>query len=267
MIDAKGENAGTRPAHQLIEIAMNGPAKNALGTDMMTWLLGRLHDAAGAPILLTGAGDAFSAGLNLKEVAGLDPEGMARYLRLLERCMSALYQYPGPTVALVNGHAIAGGCVLTLACDYRVSTSDARARIGLNEVALGVRFPPRVLRIVKDRVPAPSLVPVLLAAELFAPPRAVAHGLVDETSEDPSAVARAKIAALAAHPADAYAATKRALRGAVDADLASDDAEAHWFRECVPIWTSDAVKERVRRVLGGGSNNNKKEQRRERKEA
>jgi enoyl-CoA hydratase/carnithine racemase len=239
----------------MIEIAMSGPAKNALGTEMMTWLLARLHDAAGEPVLLTGAGDAFSAGLNLKEVAALEPEGMATYLRLLERCMSALYQYPGPTVALVNGHAIAGGCVLTLACDYRVSTKDPRARIGLNEVALGVRFPPRVLRIVKDRVPAPSLVPVLLGAELFAPTQAAALGLIDETSEDPSALARTKLAALAAHPADAYAATKRALRGAVDADLAPDDVETRWFHECVPIWTSEAVKERVRRVLGGGKEN------------
>ena len=182
-------------------------------------------------------------------MAGLNPEGMARFLRLLERCMSALYQYPGPTVALVNGHAIAGGCVLTLACDYRVATNDPRARIGLNEVALGVRFPPRVLRIVRDRVPAPSLVPVLLGAELFAPPQAVAHGLIDETSADAAEVARAKLAALAAHPADAYAATKRALRGAAESDLAPDDVETRWLRECVPVWTGDAVKERVRRVL------------------
>ena len=234
----------------MVEIVMSGPAKNALGSEMMTWLLERLREANGAPVLLTGAGDAFSAGLNLKEVAGLDPEGMARYLRLLERCMSALYQYPGPTVALVNGHAIAGGCVLLLACDYRVATSDPRTRIGLNEVALGVRFPPRVLRIVRERVPAASHVPVLLGAELFAPPQAVAHGLVDEIGGDPGEIARAKLAAFAAHPADAYAATKRALRGAAEADLAPEDVEARWLRESVPVWTGDAVKERLRRVLG-----------------
>jgi enoyl-CoA hydratase/carnithine racemase len=234
----------------MIEIAMTGRAKNALGSEMMRWLLERLGEAKGEAVLLTGAGDAFSAGLDLKEVAGLDPDGMTRYLGLLERCMSALYLYPGPTVALVNGHAIAGGCVLTLACDYRVATNDPRARIGLNEVALGVRFPPRVLRIVRDRVPAPSHVPVILGAELFAPDRALAHGLVDEVSAEAASVARARLAAFAAHPADAYAATKRALRGAADADLASDEAEARWLAECVPVWTGDAVKERVRKVLG-----------------
>jgi enoyl-CoA hydratase/carnithine racemase len=150
----------------------------------------------------------------------------------------------------VNGHAIAGGCILALACDYRVATRDPKVRIGLNEVALGVRFPPRVLRIARDRVPGASHVPVLLGAELFAPERALAHGLVDEVSDDAGVVARARLGALAAHPADAYAATKRALRGAVDADLAPDDAEARWLRECVPIWTGAEVKERVRKVLG-----------------
>ena len=117
----------------MVEIVMNGPAKNALGSQMMTWLLERLGQANGEPVLLTGAGDAFSAGLNLKEVAALDPEGMAGYLRLLERCMSALYQYPGPTVALVNGHAIAGGCVLAAAADRRIAADTPTARIGASE--------------------------------------------------------------------------------------------------------------------------------------
>ncbi len=234
----------------MIEIAMNGPAKNALGTGMMTWLLERLAAANGQPVLLTGTGDAFSAGLDLKQVASLDDEGMTAFLRLLERCVSALYLYPGPTVALVNGHAIAGGCVLTLACDERVAVDDARARIGLNEVALGVRFPPRVMKMVRDRVPTASQVPVILGAGLFSPSEALAHGLLDAVVPDAGTLARSRLAALAAHPADAYAAAKRALRGAVDTDLAPDDVQASWLRECVPIWTGDAVKARVRKVLG-----------------
>ncbi|HEY2509433.1 MAG TPA: enoyl-CoA hydratase/isomerase family protein, partial [Polyangiaceae bacterium] len=167
-----------------VEITMNGPGKNALGTEMMTWLLEQLARANGAPVLLTGTGDAFSAGLNLKEVASLDGDGMVRYLRLLERCMSAFYQYPGPVVALVNGHAIAGGCVLTMACDYRVAKRDPKIRIGLNEVSLGVPFPPRVLRIVRSRLVPASEVPVLLGAELFPVEKAQALGLIDEASDD-----------------------------------------------------------------------------------
>jgi enoyl-CoA hydratase len=233
----------------MVEITMNGPAKNALGTETMTWLLERLADAKGAPVLLTGSGDAFSAGLNLKEVAALDEEGMSRYLRLLERCMSAYYLHPAPIVALLNGHAIAGGCVLALACDYRVATSDPRVRIGLNEVALGVPFPPRVLHVVRDRVPRAFQTAVLLGAELFSPEDALRCGLVDEVSADAGATARARLAKLAKHPADAYAATKRALRGSADTDLASDQAEAFWIRESAPSWSSTELKQRVLAAL------------------
>lgn len=215
----------------VIEIAMNGPAKNALGRDMMAWLLERLGSAGGEPVMLTGTGDAFSAGLNLKEVLALDAEGASTFLGLLERCTSALYQYPGPTVALVNGHAIAGGCVLALACDYRVATDDARARIGLNEVALGVRFPARVMRIVRGRVPGAHHMPVILGAQLFSPQAALAHGLVDAIAADARAAAGARLAELAALPAGAYAAAKKALRGAVPSDLVPEEAEADWLRE------------------------------------
>src|SRR5580700_9553249 len=103
----------------MFEITMAGPAKNAMGAAMLTWLLERLDVARGQPVLLTGSGDAFSAGLNLKEVSSLDAPAMDVFLRLLERCMSAYYLYPAPIVAAVNGHAIAGGAVLTLACDHR----------------------------------------------------------------------------------------------------------------------------------------------------
>src|SRR5260370_27283898 len=115
------------------EIVVRGPGKNALGTEMMGFLLAQLDAAAGKPILLTGEGDAFAAGLNLKEVARLDEAGMARFLEMLERVMCALYLYPGPTVALVNGHAIAGGCVLALCCDRRIACDEPRLKMGLNE--------------------------------------------------------------------------------------------------------------------------------------
>ncbi|MCA9565939.1 MAG: enoyl-CoA hydratase/isomerase family protein, partial [Myxococcales bacterium] len=118
-------------------IRIEGPGKNSLSSDLMNAIISGLHDAAGEPVLITGAGDAFSAGLNLKEMAGLDAAGMDRFLRTLEEMVVTLHHYPGPTAAAVNGHAIAGGCVITLCCDFRIMTTVPKARIGLNEVALG----------------------------------------------------------------------------------------------------------------------------------
>jgi enoyl-CoA hydratase len=247
-VAAPGVSAYAR--RRMIEITMDGPGKNALGTAMMTFLIERLRDAAGAPVLLTGSGDAFSAGLNLREVAGLDGDGMLAFLRLLEDCMAALYLYPGPTVAAVNGHAIAGGCVLTLCCDHRVATASPRSKIGLNETALGVRFPPRVLVIVRRRLALQHADRVLLGAELFDTKAALGLGLVDEIADDVVATARARLTALAAHPAGAYAQTKADLRGASPADLVADDVHDRALRAASAMWSAPGVKEKMLRVLG-----------------
>jgi enoyl-CoA hydratase len=235
----------------VIEIELNGPAKNALGTETMTVLLEKVRAAKNEPLLFTGAGDAFSAGLNLKEIASLDEAGMRRFLALLETTLCAIYQHPRPTVALINGHAIAGGCLLGLCCDWRVAVDEPKSKIGLNEVALGVLFPPRVLEIVKRRVPWRYLEEVVLGAGLVGPADALRIGLVDEVfaKGEARAAAEKRLAARVALPAEAYAATKKMLRGASEQDLVSDAEEARAIDAAVPAWISPELKKRVLAVL------------------
>jgi enoyl-CoA hydratase len=229
------------------EITLRAPGKNALDSAAMQALRTELVAAAGEPILLTGAGEAFSAGLNLKEVAELDAAAMRRFIDLLEDLVLELYTYPGPTVALVNGHAIAGGTVLALCCDYRIAHDDPRMRIGLNEVALGVRFPPRILRLARARIPLAHRERVLLGAELVAPRDALAVGLIDEVSADAASRAREHLATLARHPAATYAATKRALRaGALDPTA---EERAHFLEHDLPGWTAAELKQRIDALL------------------
>lgn len=197
-------------------IKLSGPGKNALSSAMMRHILEGLDKAAGAPVLLTGEGDALSAGLDLKEVLMLDPGGMIAFLHLLERCMTTLYLYPGPTVAVLGGHAIAGGSVLAACCDLRIATSKPTAKIGLNETALGLRFPPRILAILRRRLPPQHMDEILLGAGLFSPEKALRLGLVDEVADDPYEVGLARLAELAKHPAAVYAQTKQDLRGTAD---------------------------------------------------
>lgn len=234
------------------EIRLDGPGKNSLGTAMLTFLLDQLREAGGEPVLLTGAGDALSAGLNLKEVGALEGEAMLAFLKLLERAVAALYLYPGPTVALVNGHAIAGGCVLTLACDHRVAAANPKIKIGLNEVALGMRFPPRILAMAKQRVPRQFHTAVLLGGQLFDPLGALRVGLIDEVAEveveDARAVAEARLAALGANPGQAYALTKSDLRGS-EQDLCPDAAWDALLREAVEVWTAPELKRKIAAML------------------
>lgn len=228
------------------EVVLEGPGKNALGSALMRQLLDALRSAAGEAVLLRGAGDAFCAGLNLKEMAALDAAGMQGFLALLEDMVQALYEYPGPTAAAVNGHAVAGGCVLALGCDWRVMTAAAGARIGLNEIAIGARFPPRTWAMVKARVPAASLERVVLGAQLVDPRSALGLGLVDELADDPLSVAKERLAVLAGHPRDAYAVAKRGIRGVL---APGAEALARWKGEDLAAWTSPQFRALIERQL------------------
>lgn len=226
---------------------MQHPGKNALGTDLIGWLDDELRRAGDQPILLTGTGDAFSAGLNLKEVLGLDRQGMEAMLRRLDALYARLFLHPAPTVALVNGHAIAGGCILMLACDWRIAADEPKARIGVSELALGACIPPFALNMVRHRLPAHTVERVILGAQLHDPHAALALGLVDEVSADAPTAASKRLQALSAHPRATYALTKRALRSGLAAVATEDERR---FREIeVPIWTSAEMKERVAAVL------------------
>ena len=227
-------------ADDVYELVIAAPRRNALSTDVMQRLLAALREAGGRPLLLRGADGTFSAGLNLKEVAGLDAPAMARFLRLLDALIDALYEYPGPTVACVDGHAIAGGCVLALCCDWRVAADRAGSRMGLNEVALGLEFPPKILALARDRVPRRHLERVLLEAGLHDPHTARALGLVDEVATNAGAAARAALERFAAAPRQAYVATKRALRAGV---LSLSAAQQQAFeQQIVPAWCAPQTK-------------------------
>jgi enoyl-CoA hydratase/carnithine racemase len=230
------------------EIVLSSRKKNATSTATLEALARDLASAAGEPILLSGAGDVFSAGLDLEEVAELDLLRARRLIEALEAAVEALFTYPAPTVALVNGHAIAGGCVLVLCCDHRVATSNPKARIGLNEVAAGLVFPPKTLAMVRARLTAAQAEQAVLGARLLDPASARDAGLVDEVAADPRAVALARLETLVRHPLDAYARAKRALRGRA---LVLGDAERRALEEeIVPRWASEETRAAARRLLG-----------------
>ncbi|WP_394832369.1 enoyl-CoA hydratase/isomerase family protein [Pendulispora rubella] len=233
----------------IFEIKLAHPAKNALDSTLMAYLLEQLREAAGRPVLITGSDNAFSAGLNLKTVSRFDGPAMRMFLDRLEHFMAAVYLYPGPVAAAINGHAIAGGCVLALCCDYRVALADPKIKIGLNEVALGVRFPPRIHTIVSRRVPPQHHERVILGAELFDPITAFELGLLDAVSEDPLQNARDRLTTWGALPQDAYSATKRDLRGRGETDLCPEAEHKKRLDEAVEAWITDDVKNRMLAAL------------------
>jgi len=226
-----------------MDIVIAGPAKNALGTGVLQSLRDQIAAAGTAPLFVQGEGDAFSAGLDLKEVLGADADHLRRFLDLLNDVVVGLFRHPAPTVAAVQGHAIAGGALVARACDHVVATTDAGCKIGLNETALGLLFPPRILAVVRHRLPRRFHTEVLLGAHLYDPVGAERCGLVDELAPDVGGTARARFDALAAHPAPAYAANKAQLIG--DVGLPDAEADQRFVEEVLPSWTSPELRERI----------------------
>jgi enoyl-CoA hydratase len=116
-------------------------------------------------------------------------------------------------VAAVNGHAIAGGAILLLACDQRL-LARGTARVGLSEVLVGVRFPAWALEIARFALPPQHFSTVILTGRSWLPEEALAHGFVDELVEPERLLDRACEVAqeMAAIRPTTFTATKMAVR-------------------------------------------------------
>lgn len=173
---------------------------------------------AGKGVVITGAGRCFSAGLDLKIVPKYSPDEQREMLRTVNRMIRGLYAMPRPVVAAVNGHAMAGGLVLALACDVRVSTS-APCKLALTEVNVGIPFPAGPMTIVMAELPPHAARLLTLTGDAFDPSHALALGIVDEVVPPERVLPRAleRAATLGALPG--YPRIKAQLRKAALVDL------------------------------------------------
>jgi enoyl-CoA hydratase len=202
---------------RLAILRLNRPPVNAVDVDLLRAVDLALGEIAGrddlAALVVTGAGRAFSAGLDLRDVPSYTPAGQREMVRGINRMVATLYGLPIPTVAAVTGHAIAGGLVIALACDYRIGTS-APCRIGLTEARAGIPFPHAAMAIVKAELgPAVARRRTLVAMN-GSSQEALAEGILDEVQAPEAVVPRALEVArdLATIPRVAYGRIKRQLR-------------------------------------------------------
>jgi len=200
-------------------------------------------------LILTGTGSIFSAGVDLfRIVESTESHYVGLFLALLNRTIERLFSFPLPTIAAVNGHAIAGGCILVQACDYRLMSRDG-GRIGTPELLVGVPFPPAALEILRFTVAPSHLQRVIYSGETFSTVEALSMGLIDEGVAKTALMDRAATVAtqFAALPRETFRTTKRELRRSTVErfdKLASDSGG-----EIARIWSSPETKEGIRAYL------------------
>ncbi|HVV75347.1 MAG TPA: enoyl-CoA hydratase/isomerase family protein [Mycobacteriales bacterium] len=221
-------------------VELDQGAVNALDLELVeaiTTTLGRID----GPIVLTGRGRAFSAGVDLRRIVEDGDDYIERFLHALSRAFNAVFTFPHPTVAAVNGHAIAGGCVIALACDLRLMSAGT---IGLTELPVGVAFPRIALEIVRYAL-GPLAAKTVLQGEAVGRQEALRLGMVDEVVEASELLERSTDTAvkLARTPATLYARTKQDLHAPALSAVASEPEGA------LQVWTAPETKARLEEFL------------------
>lgn len=223
-------------------LRMEGGKANAINPAFLEELGAQLDAFDGDParaLVLIGYDRFFSAGLDLVTLADFDRAAMDAFMERFDRTMLRVFCATYPVVAAVNGHAVAGGCVLAMQADRRV-LAEGGTRFGVNETALGVGLPATVIEAFRAQVPAPSMIRACVDGTLFEPDEALALGLVHDVVPAEQVEARAidEAARLGAIGAASFAHVKEGLRAphavAMAASLA-DDVRADWL----DTWFSD----------------------------
>ena len=189
---------------------------NALDIEFGTALadaLDQLERSAARAIVITGQGSVFGAGVDLAALLEGGPSYVRRFLPIMGRAFERLATFPKPVVAAVNGHAIAGGAIIMLACDARLLARGS-ARIGLSEIRVGVLFPAWALEIARFATPPEHFSTLICTGRSWPPEEALARGLVDELVDADTLLDRAcQVAAeMGAVPTAKFTATKLAVR-------------------------------------------------------
>ena len=163
-------------------------------------------------VVLTGQGGIFSAGVDLIRTSEGGPAYVRRFLPVLNAMFDTVFRFPKPVVAAINGHAIAGGCVLACCADRRLM-AQGNGRIGVTELLVGLPFPALAFEIMRNVTMSRYFPKAILAGETYLCDGGEERGWIDDVVMAADLMDRAAVAAqtFAAIPAATFAMTKRQM--------------------------------------------------------
>ncbi len=202
-------------------------------------------------VVITGSGSSFSAGVDLFRLIKDGPEYGLRFLPVLDAMLKDALTFPKPLIAAVNGHAIAGGCILAAACDRRIM-AEGHGRIGVPELVVGVPFPALPLQIMAARMPDTAFRDLVLTGRVVHVDEAMTLGLIDEKCAAEALLDRAIAVAnqFADIPAGAFALTKEAFTTLIlDRTACLSDLNARVVHAWMQPQTYDTIRAYLERTV------------------
>lgn len=237
---------------QIAVVTLSRGKVNALNTAVLEQLRESFDSLKDDPevraVILTGQGKFFSFGFDIPEFLGSPKEVYVDFLNKFTAFYAYLYQYPKAVIAAVNGHAVAGGCILATACDYRVMVT-GKARIALNEVTFGASLFAGSVAILKNCVGHRNAEKVLFTGAMSKAEEAFELGLVDKVSAEESLMDDAVEAArvYVKNYGKAFGSLKRLARNIKIPEF--DSLERKSIEEFLEIWYSDKTMKNLKQIL------------------
>jgi len=236
---------------EIATVTLSRGKVNALNEPMVEEITTSLEDLATdnevKSIIFTGSGKFFSFGFDVPEFLSYPKNDFVRYLETFTNLYTYVFSFPKPIVAALNGHTIAGGCMLATACDLRLMVT-GKARISLNEITFGAPVFAGSLEMLRYCVGSRNAQSIVYSGAMYSAEEAFQLGLVDQVSaEDALAEDARKIAQeLAQKDSSAFRSIKHLLRKPVAEEMIKRERDA--IHEFVDIWYSEQTWENLKAI-------------------
>jgi enoyl-CoA hydratase/carnithine racemase len=205
------------------------------------------NDSGIKAAILTGEGKFFSFGFDIPHFLTYSKENFKNYLVTFTNFYTYLFNFPKPVIAALNGHTIAGGCMLALACDERIMVKE-RGKISLNEIGFGSSVFAGSVEMLRFCVGDKIAQEILYSGNMYSANEAKEIGLIDSVTsvkflmED--AFKQANLLAEKHQPA--FAGIKDLLRGPIVDKMVSFESQS--INVFVEIWYSESTWKNLKQI-------------------
>jgi len=207
------------------------------------------HDSNIHSLVLSSSNEKFfSIGFDIPQLFGFSKDDFMVFYKAFNRLCMNLYTLPKLTIAAITGHAVAGGCILALCCDYRF-IAEGRKKMGLNEIKLGVPIPYPADCVLRQIVGFRNAREIVDTGEFYLPDKLLQMGMVDKILPLDQLLVKSieKAELLVALSQDAFAMIKRNRVEMVEAQvLAKLKEKEQLFLEC---WYSTETRKRLKEAI------------------
>ena len=228
----------------IVKVILHRGKVNALNDQVIAELHSTLIDLEKdlnvKAIVISGSGKFFSFGFDIPEFLSYSKQKFTDYLVRFTDLYAYIFFYPKPVIAAINGHAIAGGCMLALAGDKRIMVS-GKAKISLNEINFGSSVFAGSTEMLRFCAGDKNAAEILYSGAMYSAEEAKELGLIDifTNENDLMKVATTLALELGEKPVPAFASIKSLLRKSFADEMKLKEKES--IKRFVDIWYSEST--------------------------